>query len=114
MIASVDSSGQRVSFTSTDPERELVLDDNGRGFFSALEIVPGNYLPQFDTDGPRPFSRRRLNQLTEALQQALRLPDLQDIQRARFHARIDFIREFMTEEQLRNMRSQPVGLASAQ
>jgi predicted Zn-dependent protease len=48
------------------------------------------------------------------LQQALRLPDLQDIQRARFHARIDFIREFMTEEQLRNMRSQPVGLASAQ
>ena len=48
------------------------------------------------------------------LQQALRLPDLQDIQRARFHARIDFIREFMTEEQLRNMRSQPVGLANAQ
>ena len=47
------------------------------------------------------------------LQQALRLPDLQDIQRARFHARIDFIREFMTEEQLRNMRSRPAGLAAA-
>jgi predicted Zn-dependent protease len=47
------------------------------------------------------------------LQQALRLPELQDIQRARFQARIDFIREFMSEEQLRNMRSsQPVGLAS--
>ena len=39
------------------------------------------------------------------LQQALRLPDLQDIQRARFEARIDFIREFMSEEQLRRMRS---------
>ncbi|MBT8081694.1 MAG: M48 family metalloprotease [Gammaproteobacteria bacterium] len=47
------------------------------------------------------------------LQQALRLPDLKDIQRARFQARIDFIREFMTEEQLRNMRAQPVGLAIA-
>ena len=45
------------------------------------------------------------------LQQALRLPDLQDIQRARFQARIDFIREFMTEEQLKNMRSsRPLGL----
>ncbi len=49
------------------------------------------------------------------LQQALRLPDLQDIQRARFQARINFIREFMSEEQLRNMQpSRPVGLASAQ
>jgi predicted Zn-dependent protease len=48
------------------------------------------------------------------LQQALQLPELQDIQRARFHARIDFIREFMTEEQLRNMRSRPAGLAIAQ
>ena len=46
------------------------------------------------------------------LQQALRLPDLQEIQRARFEARIDFIREFMTEDQLRRMRSsRPVGLA---
>lgn len=46
------------------------------------------------------------------LQQALRLPDLQEIQRARFEARIDFIREFMTEEQLKSMRSsRPVGLA---
>ena len=33
------------------------------------------------------------------LQQALRLPGLQEIQRARFEARIDFIRQFMTEEQ---------------
>ena len=48
------------------------------------------------------------------LQQALRLPDLQDIQRARFQARIDFIREFMTEEQLKSMRSsRPVGLAES-
>ena len=48
------------------------------------------------------------------LQQALSLPDLQEIQRARFEARIDFIREFMTEDQLRRMRSsRPVGLASA-
>lgn len=37
------------------------------------------------------------------LQQALRVPELQEIQRIRFEARIDFIREFMTEEQLRNM-----------
>jgi len=38
------------------------------------------------------------------LQQALRLPDLQEIQRARFEARIDFIREFMTEEQLKQLQ----------
>ena len=46
------------------------------------------------------------------LQQALRLPELQEIQRARFEARIDFIREFMSEEQLKRMRSsRPVGVA---
>lgn len=39
------------------------------------------------------------------LQEALRLPELQEIQRARFEARIDFIREFMTEEQLKRMQS---------
>jgi predicted Zn-dependent protease len=45
------------------------------------------------------------------LQQALRLPELQEIQRARFEARIDFIREFMSEEQLKQMRSsRPVGV----
>jgi predicted Zn-dependent protease len=44
------------------------------------------------------------------LQQALRVPELQEIQRIRFEARIDFIREFMTEEQLRNMpRARPPG-----
>ena len=49
------------------------------------------------------------------LQQALRLPELQEIQRARFQARIDFIREFMSEEQLRNMQSsRPPGLVAAQ
>ena len=49
------------------------------------------------------------------LQQALQLPDLQEIQRARFQARINFIREYMSEEQLRNMQSaQPLGLASSQ
>jgi predicted Zn-dependent protease len=39
------------------------------------------------------------------LQQALRLPEIEEIQRIRFEARIDFIREFMTEEQLRRMQS---------
>ena len=44
------------------------------------------------------------------LQQALRLPELQEIQRIRFEARIDFIREFMSEEQLRQMqRNRPTG-----
>jgi predicted Zn-dependent protease len=44
------------------------------------------------------------------LQQALRLPELQEIQRIRFQARIDFIREFMTEEQLKMLqREKPVG-----
>ncbi len=38
------------------------------------------------------------------LQRALALPELQDIQRARFEARIDFIREYMTEEQLRQVQ----------
>ena len=39
-----------------------------------------------------------------ALQQALALPELQEIQRIRFEARIDFIREYMTEEQLKQMQ----------
>jgi predicted Zn-dependent protease len=38
------------------------------------------------------------------LQRALALPELQEIQRIRFEARIDFIREFMSEEQLRQMQ----------
>jgi len=47
------------------------------------------------------------------LQQALRLPELQEIQRIRFEARIDFIREFMTEEQLKMMqRDRPVGTSA--
>ena len=38
------------------------------------------------------------------LQRALSLPELQEIQRARFEARIDFIQEFMSPEQLQQMR----------
>lgn len=38
------------------------------------------------------------------LRQALLVPDLNEIQRIRFEARIDFIREFMSEEQLRRMQ----------
>ncbi len=46
------------------------------------------------------------------LQRALRLPELNEIQRIRFQARIAFIREFMTEEQLKRMeRSEPVGVS---
>ncbi len=48
------------------------------------------------------------------LRQALALPELKEIQRIRFQARIDFIREFMTEEQLRMLqRSRPVGIAAS-
>ena len=36
--------------------------------------------------------------------QALRVPELQEIQRIRFEARIDFLQEFMTEEQLQRMQ----------
>jgi len=46
------------------------------------------------------------------LQQALRLPELQEIQRARFEARIDFIQEFMSEDQLKRLRSsRQIGVA---
>jgi predicted Zn-dependent protease len=38
------------------------------------------------------------------LRQALRVPDLQEIQRIRFEARIDFLQEYMTEEQLQRMQ----------
>jgi len=38
------------------------------------------------------------------LQRALDLPELEEIQRIRYEARIDFIQEFMSEEQLRQMR----------
>jgi len=47
------------------------------------------------------------------LRQALAMPELQEIQRIRFEARIDFIREFMTEEQLTQLqRSRPVGITA--
>lgn len=38
------------------------------------------------------------------LRQALQVPDLAEIQRIRFEARIDFIREFMSEEQLQRLQ----------
>ncbi len=44
------------------------------------------------------------------LRQALSVPELQEIQRIRFEARIDFIRNFMSEEQLRQLqRSRGIG-----
>lgn len=44
------------------------------------------------------------------LQRALALPELEEIQRIRYEARIDFIQEYMTEEQLQQMqRSRPRG-----
>lgn len=44
------------------------------------------------------------------LRQALQVPGLEEIQRIRFEARINFIREFMSEEQLRQMqRSRSIG-----
>lgn len=51
------------------------------------------------------------------LQRALSTPDLQEIQRIRFEARIDFIREFMTAEQLQQLQrskslQQTVGLSN--
>ena len=48
------------------------------------------------------------------LRQALSLPELQEIQRIRFEARIDFIREYMSEEQLKQLqRSRPVGVTAS-
>ena len=38
------------------------------------------------------------------LRQALRVPNLQEIQRIRFEARIDFPQDYMTEEQLQQMQ----------
>jgi predicted Zn-dependent protease len=38
------------------------------------------------------------------LRRALRVPDLEEIQRIRFEARIDFIRDFMSEEQLQQLQ----------
>ena len=38
------------------------------------------------------------------LRRALRSPELNEIQRIRFEARIDFVREYMTEEQLQQLR----------
>ena len=38
------------------------------------------------------------------LQQALRVPGLDEIQRIRFEARIDFVRDFMSEEQLQQLQ----------
>ncbi len=49
------------------------------------------------------------------LRQALLVPNLNEIQRIRFEARIDFIREFMSEEQLRRMqRNRPSSGLSTQ
>lgn len=38
------------------------------------------------------------------LRQALRIPELDEIQRIRFEARIDFVRDFMSEEQLQQLQ----------
>ena len=38
------------------------------------------------------------------LQKALELPEINEIQRIRFEARIDFVREFMTEEQIQQLQ----------
>ena len=47
------------------------------------------------------------------LREALALPELQEIQRIRFEARIDFIREFMSEEQLKQLqRARPVSYSA--
>jgi predicted Zn-dependent protease len=44
------------------------------------------------------------------LRQALQVPELEEIQRIRFEARIDFIRDFMSEEQLMQLsRSRSIG-----
>jgi predicted Zn-dependent protease len=44
------------------------------------------------------------------LRQALRVPEIQEIQRIRFEARIDFIREYMSEEQLQQaQRNRTIG-----
>ncbi|MGA8206082.1 MAG: M48 family metalloprotease, partial [Woeseiaceae bacterium] len=49
----------------------------------------------------------------DMLQRALALPELQEIQRIRFEARIDFIRDFMTEEQLKQMqKNRPNGVTA--
>jgi beta-barrel assembly-enhancing protease len=49
----------------------------------------------------------------DMLRRALALPELQEIQRIRFEARIDFIRDFMTEEQLKQMQlNRPNGLTA--
>lgn len=45
-----------------------------------------------------------LAQAVQFLRQALKLPELQEIQRMRFEARIDFLQEYMSEEQLRAMQ----------
>ncbi|MEM7431306.1 MAG: M48 family metalloprotease [Pseudomonadota bacterium] len=47
------------------------------------------------------------------LRRALALPDLQEIQRIRFEARIDFIRGYLTEEQLRQLQRARNAEASA-
>ena len=65
-------------------------------YMSEYQLMTGNL------DGGISFLRR-----------ALALPDLQEIQRIRFEARIDFIREFMTEEQLiRMQRSRPTSASA--
>ncbi len=47
------------------------------------------------------------------LRQALALPELQEIQRIRFEARIDFIREFLTEDQLKQLqKARPVSASA--
>lgn len=44
------------------------------------------------------------------LRRALNVPELEEIQRIRFEARIDFVRDFMTEEQLQQLqRSRSIG-----
>ncbi|HZD52224.1 MAG TPA: M48 family metalloprotease [Woeseiaceae bacterium] len=56
------------------------------------------------------FMTGDLMQGVNFLKQALQVPDLNEIQRSRFEARLNFIREFMSEEQLRQLQqSRSVG-----
>src|SRR5690606_5803335 len=78
------------------PEQVRLL---ARAAIDAGEIAEAHY---YTADYS--FMTRDLVPGVNFLGQALDAPDLKEIQRIRFEARINFVREFMSEEQLRQMQ----------
>lgn len=87
------------------PDQVLLIEEAARG---ANEVVEAHYYR-----AEYSFMTGDLIGGINYLRKALAMPEINEIQRIRFEARIDFVREFMTEEQIQQLqRSRSIAQAS--